>query len=69
MFTSCGWFFADIADIETVQILRYAARTLELMEELGETAPYKEFLRILEQAKSNDPERGTGADVFRSIRH
>jgi alpha-amylase/alpha-mannosidase (GH57 family) len=69
MFTSCGWFFADIADIETVQILRYAARTLELMEELDETAPYKEFLRILEQAKSNDPERGTGADVFRSIRH
>jgi alpha-amylase/alpha-mannosidase (GH57 family) len=69
MFTSCGWFFADIADIETVQILRYAARTLELMEELGETAPYKEFLRVLEQAKSNDPEQGTGADVFRSIRH
>src|SRR5256886_9625846 len=30
MFTSCGWFFDDIAGIETIQILRYAARAIEL---------------------------------------
>jgi alpha-amylase/alpha-mannosidase (GH57 family) len=66
MFTSCGWFFADIGDIETVQILRYAGRTIELMEKLGEPTPEKELLRILEKAKSNDPERGTGADVYAS---
>jgi hypothetical protein len=30
MFTSCGWFFNDIAGIETVQVLRYAARAIDL---------------------------------------
>ena len=30
MFTSCGWFFDDIAGIEAVQVLRYAARAIEL---------------------------------------
>ena len=26
MYTSCGWFFNDLAGIETIQVLRYAAR-------------------------------------------
>ncbi len=30
MFTSCGWFFDDIAGIEALQVLRYAARAIEL---------------------------------------
>lgn len=30
MFTSCGWFFDDPAGLETRQVLRYAARALEL---------------------------------------
>ena len=30
MYTSCGWFFNDLAGIETVQILRYAARSMDL---------------------------------------
>ncbi len=67
MFTSCGWFFNDIGGIETIQILRYAARTLELMESLGQPTPEKAFLEILEHAKSNDPEVGTGADVYRRL--
>ncbi|MBU2574842.1 MAG: DUF3536 domain-containing protein [Elusimicrobia bacterium] len=29
MFTSCGWFFDDLTNIETVQILKYAARAVE----------------------------------------
>lgn len=69
MFTSCGWFFADIAGIESIQVLRYAARTLDLMEELGQPAPTEAFTRKLEEAKSNDPEAGTGADVFASVAH
>lgn len=32
MYTSCGWFFNDLAGVETVQILRYAARAIELAE-------------------------------------
>ena len=30
MYTSCGWFFDDISGIETVQIIAYAARVLQL---------------------------------------
>jgi hypothetical protein len=35
MYTSCGWFFNDISGIETIQILKYAARAIDLMNELG----------------------------------
>jgi alpha-amylase/alpha-mannosidase (GH57 family) len=64
MYTSCGWFFSDISGIETIQVLRYAARVLEILEALGEPSPRDAFLAKLAEAKSNDPERGTGADVF-----
>jgi alpha-amylase/alpha-mannosidase (GH57 family) len=67
MFTSCAWFFSDISGIETVQIMRYAARTLELLEALGEPAPTDAFLAELEQAKSNIPAFGTGADIFAAL--
>jgi alpha-amylase/alpha-mannosidase (GH57 family) len=67
MFTSCAWFFSDISGIETVQILRYAARTLELLDALEEPAPRDELLAELEQAKSNVPAFGTGADIFASL--
>jgi alpha-amylase/alpha-mannosidase (GH57 family) len=67
MFTSCAWFFNDISGIETVQILRYAARTLELLEMVGEEAPAQTFLKILQDARSNIPEHGTGADIFRAF--
>lgn len=66
-FTSCGWFFDDIAGIETVQVLRYAARTLELLEECGAAAaPRDEFLDRLAEARSNVRGAGNGADVFRA---
>src|SRR2546423_4325479 len=32
MYTSCGWFFNDISGIETVQVLHYAARVIQLAE-------------------------------------
>ena len=64
MFTSCGWFFNDVAGIETIQVLLYAARTMDLLEELGETPPLHEFLSILSDAHSNDPDAGTGAEIY-----
>ena len=30
MYTSCGWFFDEISGIETVQVIQYAARALQL---------------------------------------
>jgi alpha-amylase/alpha-mannosidase (GH57 family) len=65
MYTSCGWFFNDISGIETIQILKYAGRAIDLMAQL-ELPPVRErFLEILAQAKSNRPEMGTGADIYR----
>lgn len=64
MFTSCGWFFNDISGIETVQILLYAGRLLEHLEELGLPSPRTEFLDRLATAKSNVPAEGNGADIF-----
>jgi alpha-amylase/alpha-mannosidase (GH57 family) len=65
MYTSCGWFFNDLAGLETVQVLRYAARAMDLLEELGEAAPLEQFLRVLGEAESNVAAEGTGRDVWR----
>lgn len=67
MYTSCGWFFADISGLESQQILRYAARALELARDFGETNLEEEFLRTLERAPSNRPEIGNGRRVFEKL--
>ncbi|MFN2578244.1 MAG: DUF3536 domain-containing protein [Pyrinomonadaceae bacterium] len=65
MYTSCGWFFNDISGIETIQILRYAARAIDLMDLLDLPSLREHFLEVLSEAKSNRPEFGTGADIYR----
>ena len=65
MFTSCGWFFSDLSGIETVQILRYAGRLLDQLAELGHSGASNRFLEALAEARSNLPEKGNGADLFR----
>ncbi len=64
MYTSCGWFFNDLAGIETLQVLRYAARAIDLHEQIGERAPVDRFLEILAEARSNDPEHGDGRHLW-----
>ena len=67
MYTSCGWFFDEISGIETVQIIAYAGRVLQLASELfGEAgrALEPEFLRRLARATPNAPELKDGADVY-----
>ena len=68
MYTSCGWFFDDIAGIETVQVIAYAARALQLARELfGEQAAALEpaFLARLAEAKSNVASAGDGARIYK----
>jgi alpha-amylase/alpha-mannosidase (GH57 family) len=68
MYTSCGWFFDDISGIETVQIIAYAARVLQLAQELfGEQAESLEpnFLARLAEARSNVAVAGDGARIFK----
>jgi alpha-amylase/alpha-mannosidase (GH57 family) len=64
MYTSCGWFFNDLAGIETVQVLRYAARAMDLYRELGEDPPEEAFLDVLAEARSNDPDAGDGRTLW-----
>ena len=65
MYTSCGWFFNDIGGIETEQVLRYAAATLEILgADLGQPTPETAVIDLLQSARSNDPDIGSGADVY-----
>ena len=64
MFTSCAWFFDDLARIETIQVLKYAAFAMELSGD-GERLE-KEFLDRIGDAKSNDPKEGTARDIWRT---
>jgi hypothetical protein len=61
--TSCAWFFDDIGGIEPAQVLRYAAW---VVAKAGESASAIEtaLLDELERALSNDPEQGTGRDIY-----
>lgn len=68
MFTSCGWFFDDISGIETVQILKYAARAIQLAREVGGPLEIdRTLLDKLAEARSNVSEMGTGVDIFHKI--
>ena len=62
--TSCGWYFADLAGLETVQVMRYAARAIELAEGLGERDVEGAFLERIGEAESNDKALGNGRSVY-----
>ena len=64
MYTSCGWFFSEISGIETVQIMKYAARVMQLCKSFVKKDLETPFLEILSEANSNIPEFGTGKDVY-----
>ena len=64
MYTSCGWFFSEISGIEPVQIMKYAARVMQLAKSFLKKDLETPFLDILKEAKSNIPEFGTGKDIY-----
>ncbi len=64
MYTSCGWFFSEISGIETVQIMKYAARAIQLASSFYTENLEQNFLNILSEAKSNITEFGTGKDIY-----
>ena len=64
MYTSCGWFFDEISGIETVQVLQYAGRVIQLAEQISGERLKDDFLKILGGAHSNIPENGDGAQVY-----
>ncbi|MDP3563263.1 MAG: DUF3536 domain-containing protein [Methanoregula sp.] len=67
MYTSCGWFFEDISGIESVQVLRYACRAMQLVREVAGVDPEPDFIFILKNAPSNVPDYKDGAQVYRNF--
>lgn len=63
MMTSCGWFFDDVSGLESVQVLRYAARAVGLAGPTA-AAPEETLLAHLASAVSNDPRVGTARDLY-----
>jgi hypothetical protein len=75
MYASCGWFFDDIAGLESSLVIRLSAHALDLFRLAGghspASGPYArvvaKVLGVLGEARSNQPKGGTGADVFRRV--
>lgn len=64
MYTSCGWFFDELSGIETVQVIQYGGRAVQLAQEIFGDDIEQNFLKRLETAKSNIPEHGDGRRVY-----
>jgi alpha-amylase/alpha-mannosidase (GH57 family) len=64
MYTSCGWFFSELSGIETVQVIEYAGRVLQLARQLGGPDLEPQFLERLACAKSNIPEHRDGRAIY-----
>lgn len=67
MFTSCGWFFEEISRPEGTQILRYAARAIELAGDVAGVQLEREFVSRLAEAPSNVDFFKDGANVYRQL--
>lgn len=67
MYTSCGWFFDDLSGIETVQVIHYAGRVVQLAQELFGDDTERHFLDILESARSNIPKHGDGRRIYENF--
>ena len=67
MYTSCGWFFDDISGIETVQIMQYTARAIQLAKEIDDKDFEPGFKDILQKAPTNVKDYNSGKEVYDSL--
>jgi len=67
MYTSCGWFFDDISGLETVQVIQYACRAVQLSQEVLGDHIEDGFVQKLRKAKSNIPEHQDGACIYQKF--
>jgi len=65
MFTSCGWFFDEISGIETMQVMQYAARAMQLCSEVSNHSLETEFIGKLENAPSNLADFQDGGQIYK----
>ena len=64
MYTSCGWFFSELSGLETVQVLKYAARAIQLARDAAGVELESEFRQALRGAPSNVQGLGDGGRVY-----
>jgi len=67
IFTSDGWFFDDISNVETIQDMQYAARAMQLVRDIGGGDLEPEFIKRIERAQSNVPEHENGAKIYETL--
>ncbi len=64
MYTSCGWFFDELSGIETVQVIFYAGRAIQLAEKIFGLELQNQFKEKIARAKSNIPYWKDGANIY-----
>ena len=64
MYTSCGWFFDELSGLETLQVMQYAGRVVQLAQDTAGVALEPQFLKRLAEARSNLRELGNGAAIY-----
>ena len=64
MQTSCGWFFDDLGGIETVQVMLYACRAMQLARDVSGRDLEPEYISFLANAVSNVKEIGNGSEIY-----
>jgi hypothetical protein len=64
IFTSDGWFFDDISNVETVQVIQYASRAMQLVRDVTGEDLEPEYVRKLGKAASNVASYGNGTRIY-----
>lgn len=64
MYTSCGFFFDEISSIETIQIIHYATRAIQLAQDISGAEFEQEFIQLLTRAPSNVPKFAHGGNIY-----
>ncbi len=64
MYTSCGWFFDEVSGLESVQVVQYAARAMQIAGDILQKDFEEGFLVLFQHAKSNIPEHCDGRCIY-----
>ena len=67
MYTSCGWFFDEVSGIETVQLLTYAARAIDLARSACAVDLEEGFCEMLRLVPSNLPRWRNAEVIYREV--
>ncbi len=64
MYTSCAWFFDEVSGIETIQVLQYASRAIQLAESVSNTKLNDKFEALLTEIPSNLELYGNAQNIY-----